>query len=202
MKAVRNQRPDHEAIANIIPGGSRVLDLGCGEGDLLGRLAAEKNIRGQGIEIDEAAIYQCVARGLSVFHGDIDTGLSEYTDKSFDYVILNQTFQQVRKPDAVLREALRVGNQVIVGFPNFATIDARWRLAVRGKVPVTPALPYQWYDTPNIHFLSIVDFKDYCIATGIEIQKAVYFGVRRRVRFFPNLRAQTAIFLIRWRVQE
>jgi methionine biosynthesis protein MetW len=156
---------EHQVIMDWVEQGASVLDLGCGDGELLARLIEEKQVRAQGIEISEQAIHRCVAQGLSVFQEDIDTGLSEYADKSFDYVILNQTFQQVKKPDFVLKEALRVGKKTIVGFPNFVHYTARFQLFFRGKVPVTPSLPYEWYDTPNLHFLSIADFKEYCKKT-------------------------------------
>ena len=189
-------RPDQRAIVEIIPQGSSVLDLGCGNGELLAALVREKQVRGQGIEIDDDAIMRCVARGLSVFHDDIDRGLSEYEDKSFDFVILNQTFQQVRKPDAVLREALRVAAKAIVGFPNFATLATRVQLGFRGRVPVTASLPYEWHDTPNLHFLSILDFKDYCRKHGIIIERSFYFGPRTRIRLLPNLFGEIGVFLV------
>ena len=146
--------------------------------------------------MDEQAIYKCVAKGLSVFHGDIDSGLAEYEDNSFDYVIINQTFQQVKKPDVVLSEALRVGGEVIVGFPNFAHYKARYHLAIRGIAPITRSLPYQWYDTPNIHFLSIADFIYYCRKRDIKILKSFYLGENQPVKLFPNLVALLGIFLI------
>jgi methionine biosynthesis protein MetW len=188
---------EYDVIAGLIKTEASVLDLGCGNGGLLARLKREKNLaRAQGIEIDEQAIYKCVAKGLSVFHGDIDSGLAEYDDKSFDYVILNQTFQQVKKPDVVLEEALRVGREVIVGFPNFAYFTARYHLALRGRAPITRSLPYEWYDTPNIHFLSIADFIDYCHDRQIRILQSCYLGKNEQVRIFPNLRALVGIFLI------
>ena len=163
-------RIDHRLIYKIVEPGSRVLDLGCGDGDLLSILVKEKNVKAQGIEIDDKAIYKCVEKGLSVFHGDIDSGLAEYKDKSFDYVILNQSFQQVMHVDAVLKDALRVGRKVIVGFPNFAYCRSRLQIFFGGKTPVTGALPYQWYETPNLHFLSISDFIDYCGLKNIHIE--------------------------------
>ena len=188
---------EYDVIAGLIKSEASVLDLGCGNGDLLARLRREKNLaRAQGIEIDEQAIYKCVAKGLSVFHGDIDSGLAEYDDKSFDYVILNQTFQQVKKPDVVLEEALRVGREVIVGFPNFAYFTARYHLALRGRAPITRSLPYEWYDTPNIHFLSIADFIDYCHDRQIRILQSCYLGKNEQVRILANLRALVGIFLI------
>lgn len=189
-------RPDQKAIVELIETGATVLDLGCGQGELLDALVREKQVRGQGIEIDDEAILHCVALGLNVFHDDIDRGLSEYSDQSFDYVILNQTFQQVRKPDGVLHESLRVGRKVIVGFPNFASLGTRYHLGIRGRTPVTPSLPYQWHDTPNLHFLSVLDFIDYCRERKIEIVKAFYFRGTKRISILPNLLADTGVFLI------
>ena len=146
-------RPDHQVIFSMIEPGARVLDLGCGTGDLLHIVAQDKDARVQGIELDENAIYECVKRGLSVCQSDIESGLAEYPDGSVDYVILNQSLQEIRKVFFLLREALRVGRRVIVGFPNFAYINARVCLFFGGKAPMTPSLPYRWYDTPNVRFL-------------------------------------------------
>jgi methionine biosynthesis protein MetW len=189
-------RIDQKAIVDIVEQGSSVLDLGCGQGELLAALVKEKHVKAQGIEIDDNAIMACVARGLNVFHDDIDRGLSEYGDVSFDYVILNQTFQQVRKPDDVLTEALRVGRKAIVGFPNFATLSTRWSLGVMGRTPVSPSLPYEWYDTPNLHFLSLNDFSSYCSRRGMKIEQSLYFTSTRRVRIRPNLFAEVGVFLV------
>jgi methionine biosynthesis protein MetW len=192
-----NSHPEYDVIVSLVNNSAVVLDLGCGDGELLCRLKKEKNVvKATGIEIDEQSIYRCVARGLSVFQGDIDSGLTEYEDKSFDYVILNQSFQQVKKPDIVLGEALRVGKKVIVGFPNFAYFTARFYLGIRGVAPVTRSLPYQWYDTPNLHFLSIADFIQYCRKRNITIEKAYYVDKRRRIKIFPNLLALVGVFLI------
>ncbi len=187
---------EHEVISSWIDSDASVLDLGCGDGELLSQLIRKKQVRAQGIELSEQAIHNCVAAGLSVFQEDIDTGLAEYADKSFDYVILNQTFQQVKKPDFVLQEALRVGKRVIVGFPNFCYITARFQLFFRGTVPVTASLPYEWYDTPNLHFLSIADFKQYCRKRDIRIERSVFIGKNKRVRLFPNVFAETGLFLL------
>jgi methionine biosynthesis protein MetW len=195
--AINSNNAGYKIITSLIETGASVLDLGCGEGELLSLLKKEKNIvKAQGIEIDEKAIYKCVARGLSVFHGDIDSGLAEYEDNSFDYAILNQSFQQVKKPDIVVSEALRVGREAIIGFPNFAYFKARYHLAVKGHAPITRSLPYEWYDTPNIHFLSIADFIDYCHQRNIKIKKAFYLRNNTRIRVFPNLLALTGIFLV------
>jgi methionine biosynthesis protein MetW len=187
---------EHRLIVDLIPTGSSVLDLGCGDGELLSALVRERKARAQGIEIDEQAIYRCVAMGLSVLHGDIDTGLPEYGDRSFDYVVLNQSLQQVKSPDTVLQEALRVGKWVILGFPNFAHISARFQLFFRGRTPITPSLPYEWHNTPNLHFLSISDFFEYCRRREIRINRAVFVGEKRKVRLFPNLFASSGIFLL------
>jgi methionine biosynthesis protein MetW len=189
-------RTEHRVILGLIESRASVLDLGCGTGELLYILIKEKNVRGQGIEIDEQAIYKCVAKGLNVFHGDIDSGLAEYQDKSFDYVILNQSFQQVKKPDIVLREALRVGKKVIVAFPNFAYYRARLQIFFKGKTPITPSLPYEWYDTPNLHFLSISDFIEYCRKRNTNIEESVFIGKNERIKIFPNWFALVGLFLI------
>jgi methionine biosynthesis protein MetW len=189
-------KPDYRVILDWIRPGSSVLDLGCGEGELLSLLVRENQVRAQGIEIDEQAIYECVAKGLSVFHDDIDRGLSEYADRSFDYVILNQTLQQVKRLDEALREAMRVGREVIVGFPNFAQWLARSQIFFRGKTPVTSSLPYEWHDTPNLHFLSISDFVQFCRKRRIEIRRSAFLGERRTIPLLPNLLARAGLFLI------
>jgi len=195
MNSERN-RLDIEIIRDLIEPQSSVLDLGCGNGELLYLLIREKGVRGQGLEIDEQAIYKCVARGLNVIHGDLDSGLSEYLDQSFDYVVLNQTLQQVRHLEPVLADSLRVGKKVIVGFPNFAFYKARLQLFFRGRTPVTPSLPFHWYETPNLHFLSITDFCRYCGKAGIIIERKEFLDHTGQVHFRPNLLAQSGIFLI------
>jgi len=187
---------EHKIILGMVKKHASVLDLGCGDGELISALERENKSKVQGIEIDEQAIYKCVTKGLSVLHGDIDSGLLDYGDKTFDYVILNQSFQQVKQPDAVLKDALRVGKEVIVSFPNFAHYSARLQITLRGKTPITPSLPYEWYNTPNLHFLSISDFLDYCHRRGIKIIESVYIGKKRRVMLFPNLFALIGVFFI------
>ncbi|MFH0749002.1 MAG: methionine biosynthesis protein MetW [Candidatus Bathyarchaeota archaeon] len=186
----------HRVIIEWTRHGSVVLDLGCGNGELLSELVDEKKVIARGIEIDEQAIHNCIARGLSVFQQDIEIGLSEYADNSFDYVILNQSLQQVRKPEFVIKEARRVGKKTIVGLPNFAHSSARFQIFFRGKVPVTPALPYEWYDTPNLHFLSLLDFMNYCKTRRMVIEKSVFIRKNKEVRIFPNFFAETGLFLL------
>jgi methionine biosynthesis protein MetW len=189
-------RLDHQIICQIVEPEARVLDLGCGNGDLLYLLAREKGARVQGIELNDSAIYECVKKGLSVFHGDIESGLAEYPDRSFDYVILNQSLQEVKKIDWLTGEALRIGGKIIVGFPNFAYLQARWMLFFRGKAPITPSLPYRWHDTPNVRFLSINDFRDFCREKDLRVQDAYYLGENGRVHLWPNLFALNAIFVV------
>ena len=190
-------RFDHQVIAGMIDPNSRVLDLGCGDGDLLSLLIKQKNCRGTGIEIDEEAIYKCVEKGLTVSHGDIDTGLRDYSNKRFDYVILNESLQQVLHPKQVILEALRVGKQAIVGVPNFCHYRSRFQVTALGKVPVTKELPYEWYDTPNLRFFSIKDFNSFCKANDITIRNFKAIGSHRNlIQFFPNLCAHTGIYLL------
>jgi len=193
---VEAERQDYRIITGWVTEGASVLELGCGGGELLQMLSRQKHATVSGIEIDENYIFKCVSRGLSVAHQDIDDGLSEYADQAFDFVIINQCLQEVRKPHIVLSEALRVGRRAIIGFPNFAHYSARLQLAVRGRAPVTAALPYQWYDTPNLHFLSIRDFYEYCGKNGISIERQVFLDGKKQVRIWPNLLAGSAIFQI------
>ena len=159
-------------------------------------LVREKQASVQGIELDDEAVHRCVEKGLTVFQGDIESGLADYPDQSFDVVVLNQSMQEVRKVDFVIRECLRVGKRVIVGFPNFAHINVRATIFFKGKTPVTRSLPHYWYETPNVRFLSIRDFRSFCRGKGLRVLKAVYLGAGRTVPCCPNLFARNAVFVL------
>lgn len=191
------ERIDLHLISHLVEEGSTVLDLGCGNGELMEMLIRERQATARGVEIAEEGVYRCISRGLSVHHGDLDEGLEDYPDGSFDYVILSQTLQAVHKPKLVLQEMLRVGRLGIVTTPNFAFWHARLYLALRGRMPMTAELPYQWYDTPNIHLTTIKDLLDLFQADGISVVRAVYLSGDRRVRLLPNLLARTALFVIK-----
>ena len=191
-----NPHFDHQVIVELVEPNSKVLDLGCGDGTLLSLLIDKKNCHGTGIEIDEKAIYKCVAGGLTVSHGDIDSGLADFSNKRFDYVILNESLQQVLNPRRVILESLRVGKKVIVGIPNFCHSRARFQLFFQGRVPVTKELPHQWYDTPNLRFLSLKDFRYFCKDNGINILNEVGIVGNRKVLFRPNLFSNVGIYLL------
>ena len=194
---MEKMRADHKYILEMIKPNSHVLDLGCGDGELLSLLMKHNNCRTTGIEIDEKAIYKCVERGVTVSHGDIDSGLSDYGDKRFDYVILNESLQEVMNPEKVIMEALRVGKKVIVGIPNFCNISARLQIFFLGQVPVTKGLPYKWYNTPNLRFLSIKDFRHFCAERNITVERERAIGINKEVFFKRNLFAYVAVFLLR-----
>ncbi len=167
---------DYEKIISIVEQDSKVLDLGCGTGELLFRLIRNKNVKGRGVEIDQANILKCIGKGLSVFQGNIDEGLKEYQDKSYDYVILNQTLQVTHKPQFVLKEMLRVGRKAIVSFPNFAYWKIRAQLFFHGTMPKTETLPFEWYETPNIKLVTIKDFRKFCKDNKIKILQEIFIG--------------------------
>jgi methionine biosynthesis protein MetW len=189
-------RWDHLLIAERVPEGSRVLDLGCGRGTLLKMLQERKNVRGTGIEIVEEKVYEAVAKGVTVYHGDFNEGISYYPDGSFDYVILSQTLQEARETAHTLFEALRVGRYVVASFPNFGHWRSRLQLLLRGRAPVTRSLPYQWYDTPNVHSLTIKDFRLFAEEQHIRIVSEYFVGERGPLKLWPNLRASYGLFFL------
>jgi len=199
-RTLKQIRLDLRLIANLIEDNSRVLDLGCGTGDLLLKLVNEKNIQGHGLEIDENNILSCVEKGVPVIQADMDAGLGDYPDNSFDYVILSQTLQAVKKPHIILKEMLRVGQTGIVSLLNFGYWKVRSQLFWRGIMPRTKTLPYEWYNTPNIHLTTIKDFKNLCDKQNIIVKKQINLSQSRKggilVNLFPNLFANLAIFII------
>ena len=169
MSGKTSVRGDHRLVADLVEPGSRVLDIGCGDGELLDLLVREKQVDGRGIEISQAGVNACVARGLSVVQGDADSDLADYPDDAFDFVILSQTLQATRAPRVVLDQLLRIGSNVIVSFPNFGVWRNRLQLMFLGRMPVTDYLPYSWYDTPNIHLCTFDDFERLCQDKRLEI---------------------------------
>jgi homoserine O-acetyltransferase len=197
FERIRRVRVDYELIESLIKPNSRVLDVGCGDGQLLLSLQHDKNIVAEGIEVDQQLVLQCVNNGINIIHRDIERGLKHYPADTFDYAILSQTLQTLKNPKQVFVELLKVAHKVIVSFPNFAYWRCRADLFFAGKAPRTKQLPFGWHDTPNIHFLSLKDFEDFCDEVGAKIeQKIPLLGNRASpVKFAPNLFAEQAIYL-------
>ena len=195
-------RFDLQIIASWIEPGSRVIDLGCGEGELLKYLISHKRVTGNGIERNESRAARCIEKGLSVLQGDVNEEVLDYPDNTFDYVILSQTLQQVYEPDTLIRSMLRIGKKGIVSFPNFSHWRCRLQLLSTGFAPVTRQLPYEWYNTPNIRVITIKDFRKFIQKVGFNILKEVAINTQSENRYgkaisiFPNLRATYGIFLI------
>lgn len=194
-------RPDLQIIFDLIESGSSVLDLGCGAGDLLKKLIEEKNVQGRGIELVDDHILECVAKGVPVVNSDLDEGLDDYPDNCFDYVVLSQTIQQVLRPDETLKEMLRVGKIGIVGLLNFGYWRVRHYLAFQGEMPKSKVLPYEWYNTPNIHLSTVNDFRRLCDESGYTIIDQINIVNRKRGQFLPNLLpnsfAELAVFVLK-----
>ena len=197
-----NLRFDLQVIASWVEPGARVIGLGCGEGELLHYLKKNKNIRETGIEIVEHRVAACIEKGLSVIQGDINEEIIDYPDNNFDYVILSQTLQQVYEPLDLIHEMMRIGKKVVVSFPNFGHWYIRYQVLFKGIAPVSPQLPYQWYDTPNIRILSIRDFREFSKRAGFNILREAaidsdnYYRSGKIAGFLPNLRATYGIYLI------
>lgn len=190
-------RRDYAMIAGIVSPGSTVLDLGCGEGELLAWLREFKNVDARGVEIDGAKVRKAIAKGVSVYQGDLESGLRDYPDQSFDFVILSQTLQEMHMPIGVLREMLRVGAHVVVSFPNFGHWTVRLAHLLSGRAPKTSLFPHNWYDSPNLHFLTVDDFVFLCRKEGWQIESRICLQAEREVRRLPNLFAEMAVFSIR-----
>ena len=193
--------PGYDLIIAEIAPGSKVLDLGCGDGALLEKLREEKQVTPYGVEISEDGVWKCVEKGLYCYQGDIDEGLSDYKESSFDYVILNQTLQITKRPAYVLREMMRISRNAIVSFPNFGYFVTRLQLLVKGRMPKNILLPYEWHETPNIHHLTIRDFQNFCMVNGYPVKKEYHFsvsprGAPRRISMLPNLFAQYGFFML------
>ena len=186
----------HQRIAQMIPAGSHVLDLGCGDGALLAHLKAARGCTGYGVEISDEGVHACIQRGVNVIQANLDAGLSMFRDKSFDVVLQIDTLQHLRNAETMLRETARVGQLGIVAFPNFAHWPNRLHI-LRGQMPVTKTLPYQWYDTPNIRVGTFQDFEQLAQKNGLRITDAFGWQDGREVRFAPNARASTAVFAFR-----
>ena len=191
---------NYSIISDMIDSGSSMLDLGCGDGTLM-KMLVNKGIRARGIDINQDNIVKCLEKGLSVIQGDIDEGLQEYPNDSYNYVVLNQTLQSTEKPDFVIKEMLRVGEKVVVSFPNFAYWKVRFYLMFKGKMPKSRILPFQWYDTPNIHLLTIEDFHEFAKNNNFKIEKTICMTkakVRKSIlhKIFDNFFTEEVIFVI------
>lgn len=190
------RRIDYDLIQELVPFGARVLDLGCGDGELLAQLKANRGCDIRGIEIDEKHVSNCILKGVPVYHGDMLEGLQHYRDGSFDLVILSQTLQQTADPVRVIREMLRVGKRAIISFPNFGWWKTRLQLLFTGRMPKHRLLPYEWYNTPNVHLCTIKDFEVLCRQEGLKVLHRIYLAppARRIGPFMANWRAGMVIF--------
>jgi methionine biosynthesis protein MetW len=192
-QALLAARPDLAAIAQWVAPGSRVLDLGCGDGALLRYLWNARQAPGYGVEIEDERVLACVANDVNVIQADLESGLSLFADGSFDCVVLSQTLQAMRHQEAILREMLRVGREAIVSFPNFGHWSARLQVLL-GRMPVSETLPYEWYETPNLHHCTVTDFEDLCRRIGIHIRERLVLHEGRAVTVMPNLLGSLAVY--------
>jgi methionine biosynthesis protein MetW len=194
--SIIESRPDFAAIASWIPQGSSVLDLGCGDGSLLRYLRETREVRGYGVEISAANIAACIANNVNVIQTNLDSGLADFEDASFDYVILSQTLQATRHTEALMKEIVRVGREGIISFPNFGYWKSRLQVML-GNMPVSKELPYQWYDTPNVHLCTLDDFEFLCAHLGIRVLGRHVMSEGRNIQMMPNLRGSTAVYRFR-----
>jgi methionine biosynthesis protein MetW len=194
--ALAASRPDFAAIAAWIPQGASVLDLGCGDGSLLRYLQEMRSVRGYGVEISDSKLVACVKNGVNVIQGDLDSGLSGFETNAFDFVVLSQTLQAIRHTEVLVREMLRVGREGIVSFPNFGYWKNRLNV-LRGNMPVSEELPYQWYDTPNVHLCTLRDFETFCAQHRIDILDRRVMSGGSEVGMLPNLLGSTAVYRLR-----
>ena len=185
-----------ELIAGWVAPGARVLDLGCGDGTLLGHLWQTRQAPGYGVEINDAQVIECIRNDVNVLQMDLEDGLSAFQDGSFDYVILSETLQAIRHQEALLREMLRVGREAIVSFPNFGYWRARLQIALGGHMPVSDELPYQWYDTPNVHHCTLIDFEGLCAKLGIRVIERLVLRDGEPVTWLPNLLGSLAMYRV------
>jgi methionine biosynthesis protein MetW len=188
-------RRDYAIIGELVEPGTRVLDLGCGEGELLAWLRDHKNVDGRGVELTGASVQKAIARGVSVYQGDLESGLVDYPDQAFDYVILSQTLQQTRDPLGVLKGMLRIGKRGIVAFPNFGHWRVRVSHLLTGRSPQTELFPYDWYNSPNIHFLTVLDFEALAKKENWRVERRIFLAGNREVTMLPNLMSEVAVFL-------
>lgn len=193
-------RPDLAIIREWIPEGARVLDMGCGDGTLLANLRDTRNVRGYGLEINQEHIARCFENGVNVLEQDIDDGLGNFADKRFDYVLMSQALQAVRRPDRVLAEMLRVGREAIITFPNFGHWRVRGSLFFNGRMPISPTLPWEWYDTPNIHLCTVNDFDRLCRDKGFRVLERIvvdrHHSTGVTTHLWPNLFGEIAIYRV------
>lgn len=190
-------RGDYALISDLVPEGARVLDLGCGDGALLAWLKENKRVVGRGIEIRPELAQRAASRGLPVYQGDLESSLGEYPDLAFDFVILSQTLQELRRPLQVLEQMLRIGRHAIVAFPNFGHWRVRLNHLFSGRAPRTPLFPHSWHDSPNIHFLTVLDFEETAAERNFVIEKRLFLSGHSQIRFAPNWRAEIAVYQIR-----
>jgi methionine biosynthesis protein MetW len=187
-------RSDYAIIGKLVEPGTRVLDLGCGEGVLLAWLKEHKDVDARGVELTAAKVQKAIAKGVSVYQGDLETAVDDYPDQVFDYVILSQTLQETRYPLRVLKGMLRVGRHAIIAFPNFGHYSVRLSWLFSGKAPRTKLFPYDWFDSPNIHFLTVLDFELLAEREHWKLEHKIFLSGPRQVGFLPNLLADVAVF--------